>query len=220
MTRPRLLDLFCCEGGAGMGYHLAGFDVVGVDIVAQPRYPFAFVQADALEYVAAHGHEFDAIHASPPCQGYSVTKSIHGKNYPLLVDAVRDALEATGKPYVIENVPGAPLPNAIELCGVMFGLKVYRHRLFETKPFILAPVHMPHPPGATTNSAGAYSSFANGATHISVAGHNFCRRDAEQAMEIDWMTKYGLAQAIPPAYTEYIGGYLLSAVRERQAVPA
>jgi DNA (cytosine-5)-methyltransferase 1 len=218
MTRPRLLDLFSCEGGAAMGYYRAGFDVVGVDIAPQPRFPFAFVQGDALEYVAKHGHEFDAIHASPPCQGYSVTQSIHGKAYPMLIEDVRAALQATGRPYVIENVPGAPLLNPVELCGVMFGLKVYRHRLFETNPFMLAPLHTPHPPGSTTNSKGDYSSFAKGATHISVAGHNFSRQDAVIAMEIDWMSKHGLAQAIPPAYTEYIGGYLMQALGERVEV--
>lgn len=200
-----------------MGYYRAGFDVVGVDIAEQPRYPFPFVQGDALEYVAAHGHEFDAIHASPPCQGYSVTQSIHGKTYPRLIDDVRAALQATGKPYVIENVPGAPLQNPVELCGVMFGLRVYRHRLFETSWFQLAPPHTPHPKGSTTNSAGAFSSFANGATHLSVAGHNFSVQDAKVAMSIDWMTQYGLAQAIPPAYTEYIGRYLLEVIGVRVA---
>jgi len=218
VTKPRLLDLFSCEGGAGMGYYRAGFAVVGVDLHPQPRYPFEFHQGDALEYLAAHGHEFDVIHASPPCQGYSVTQSIHGNEYPLMIEDVRAALQATGKPYVIENVPGAPLLNPVELCGVMFGLKVYRHRLFETNPFMLAPPHTPHPVGSTTNSAGAYSSFANGATHISVAGHNFRRQDAIIAMDIDWMSKHGLAQAIPPAYTEYLGGYLMQAIGA--AVPA
>jgi DNA (cytosine-5)-methyltransferase 1 len=214
MSKPRLLDLFCCAGGAAMGYYRAGFDVVGVDIAPQPRYPFAFVQGDALEYVAKHGHEYSCIHASPPCQGYSVTQSIHGNEYPLMIEDVRAALQATGKPYVIENVMGAPLINPIVLCGVMFGLKVYRHRQFETNPFMLAPPHPSHPIGATTNSAGAYSSFTNGATHISVAGHNFRRQDAEIAMGIDWMSKHELAQAIPPAYTAWLGAYLLQAITE------
>jgi DNA (cytosine-5)-methyltransferase 1 len=196
-----------------MGYYRAGFDVTGVDIVAQPRYPFAFVQADALEYVAAHGHEYDAIHASPPCQGYSVTKFIHGREHTQLVDETRRLLQATGKPYVIENVVGAPLHNPIVLCGVMFGLKVYRHRLFETNPFFLGPPHTPHPKGSVTNSYRSYSAHASGATHISVAGHNFNRLDAMRAMGIDWhMTREEVAQAIPPAYTQYIGAYLMQAL--------
>jgi DNA (cytosine-5)-methyltransferase 1 len=198
-----------------MGYHRAGFEVVGVDIAPQPRYPFAFVLGDALEYVAAHGHEFDAIHASPPCQGYSVTQSIHPDiEHPMLVEETRRLLQATGKPYVIENVQGAPLINPIVLCGVMFGLKVYRHRLFETNPFLLGPAHTPHPKDSVTNSFRQYSAHASGATHISVAGHNFNRIDGMKAMGLDWpMTRKEVAQSIPPAYTEYIGGYLLEAVR-------
>ena len=108
-AKPRLLDLFCGAGGAAMGYYRAGFDVVGVDIKPQPRYQFEFHQGDALEYCAAHGYEFDVIHASPPCQAYSVTRSIHGNEYPDLVAVTRAALQATGKPWVIENVVGAPL---------------------------------------------------------------------------------------------------------------
>lgn len=109
--RPRLLDLFCCEGGAAVGYHRAGFDVVGVDRDGKfaKRYPFEFHQADAIEFVREHGHEFDAIHASPPCQAYSGTQKIQNNDHPDLIGPTRDALEATGVPYVIENVPGAPL---------------------------------------------------------------------------------------------------------------
>lgn len=125
-----------------MGYHRAGFDVVGVDIAPQPRYPFEFHQGDALEYVAAHGHEFDAIHASPPCQGYSATRFIRGNAHSDLVGPTREALQASGKPYVIENVAGAPLLNPVTLVGSMFGLRTMRPRLFECSfdvPFVLAP---------------------------------------------------------------------------------
>ena len=104
----RCLDLFCCAGGAGMGYHRAGFEVVGVDLNLQPRYPFEFHQADALEFVAEHAHEFDFIHASPPCQAYSKTRTLHGNDHPELVEPTRSALQATGLPYIIENVVGAP----------------------------------------------------------------------------------------------------------------
>ena len=208
-ARPRLLDLFCGAGGAAMGYYRAGFDVVGVDIKPQPRYPFTFVQSDALEYCAAHGHEFDAIHASPPCQAYSVTKSIHGNDHPALVESTRDALIATGKTYVIENVVGAPLRNPLMLCGSMFaGLRVYRHRLFECNPLLfMAPATCHHryvmPP-----SKGAYHKL-NGDNFITCVGHNFKAADGRKAMGIDWMTRAELSQAIPPAYTEYIGRQLL-----------
>ena len=131
--RPRLLDLFCGAGGAGMGYSRAGFEVVGVDIAPQKHYPFEFHQADALEYLAQHGAEFDAIHASPPCQRYSAIT--HAKrtenNYPDLIPSTREALIKCDRPYVIENVPRAPLINPLILCGTMFDLHVIRHRLFE-----------------------------------------------------------------------------------------
>lgn len=133
MRKPRLLDLFCKAGGAGYGYWQAGFDVVGVDIEPQKRYPFTFIQADALEYLARHGGEYDAIHASPPCQAFSKMKNpdkAHRKAHPDLVDPVRELLMRTGRPYIIENVPGAPLLSPVTLCGSQFGLKVYRHRVF------------------------------------------------------------------------------------------
>jgi len=133
-TKPRMLDLFCKAGGAAMGYHQAGFEVVGVDHQPQPRFPFEFHQADALEFLAAHGSEFDAIHASPPCQRYSVAANIHGPAYqhPDLVGATRELLAATGKPFVIENVLGAPLHYAVMICGLALGLRVKRHRYFES----------------------------------------------------------------------------------------
>jgi DNA (cytosine-5)-methyltransferase 1 len=145
MTRPRLLDLFCGAGGAGMGYHRAGFDVVGVDIASQKNYPFEFIQGDALAYCAEHGHEFDAIHASPPCQAHSAMKTMYNAREHLdLVPQTREALRATGKPYVIENVPGAPLITPFILCGTMFDLgwedaELRRHRLFESSTFMLTP---------------------------------------------------------------------------------
>ena len=129
----KLFDCFSGAGGKAMGYHRAGFEVVGVDIAMQKNYPFEFHQADALEYLQEHGHEFDAIHASPPCQAYSVTYSLPNVGeYPELIEPIRELLISSGKPYVIENVPGAPLINPVELCGSMFGLNVIRHRRFET----------------------------------------------------------------------------------------
>ena len=158
----RLLDLFCGAGGAAVGYHRAGFDeIVGVDIAPQPRYPFEFVHADALEYLAEHGHDYEAIHASPPCQGYSIMHNLpwlRGREYPLLILPTIEMLEALGKPYVVENVMGARhgsktvQKRGLEahglkagwLCGTMFGLPFYRHRLFATNWFWLAPGHPRH----------------------------------------------------------------------------
>ena len=214
--KAKLLDLYCGAGGAAMGYHQAGFDVVGVDIRPQPRYPFAFVQADALKYVAAHGHEFDVIHASPPCQAYTRLRGLvesragRKRDYPDLVAPTREALRATGRIYVIENVDGAPLENPIMLCGEMFGLRVFRHRYFETNLFLLAPSHPKHPRGSTTNAYHARSGFANGATHIGVYGDAYILSDGKVAMGIDWMVRRELNQAIPPAYTRWLGEQLLA----------
>ena len=158
----RLLDLYCGAGGAAVGYHRAGFDeIVGVDIAPQPRYPFEFVHADALEFLAEHGHDYDAIHASPPCQGYSIMHNLpwlRGRDYPLLILPTIEMLEALGKPYVVENVMGARhgsktlRKRGLEahglkagwLCGAMFGLPFYRHRLFATNWLWLAPGHPKH----------------------------------------------------------------------------
>ena len=140
MARPRLLDLYSGAGGAAMGYHRAGFDVVGVDIAPQPRYPFEFHQDDALEFLAEHGHEFDAVHLSPPCQAYSRTGHLADaqgarRSSVRLIEPARAMVRRLGIPYVIENVEGAPLLSPLLLCGSMFGLRVRRHRLFEMSAF-------------------------------------------------------------------------------------
>lgn len=192
-----------------MGYHLAGFEVVGVDIVPQPRYPFAFVQADALEYVAAHGHEFDAIHASPPCQGYSPMRHLPwlaGREYPRLIDATRKALQATGKPWVIENVSAAPL-NGAELCGAALGLPLIRHRRFESSVLLLFPPCPGHPVRIYQGN-GRMRTAGRGSGVMGVLP-GYSPRDA---LGIDWMTTREMRQAIPPAYTRLIGGQLLQAV--------
>jgi DNA (cytosine-5)-methyltransferase 1 len=211
----RLLDLFCGGGGCSVGYHRAGFDVVGVDIRPQRHYPFEFHQADALEYLAEHGHEFDLIHASPPCQKYSITKDMHSArhDHPDLVGPVRAALLASGKPYVIENVVGAPLFSPLLLCGTMFGLGVYRHRLFECWPAVWFP------PGPCNHQGPAEPMYwgdkvaARAAGKVFkyqiIAGHNFGAEAGRLAMGIDWMNRDELAQAIPPAYTEFVGRQLL-----------
>ena len=204
----KLLDLYC--GGGGVGYYRAGFEVTGVDIEPQPRYPFKFHQANALEYLAAHWHEFDIIHASPPCQKYSrITRINSKKDQPDLLQPTIDALIATGKPYIVENVEGAPMTNYLMLCGTMFGLKVIRHRLFVTNPMILMS-----PMSCNNHYARSCNGDRNGdqkhpeAKFITVTGSVSPIAKAKEAMGIDWMNRYELTQAIPPAYTEWIGNQM------------
>jgi DNA (cytosine-5)-methyltransferase 1 len=213
-VKPSLLDLFCGAGGATRGYQLAGFYVVGVDIRSQPRYIGGeFHQADALEYLDAHGHEFDAIHASPPCQGYGQEVRNLSRAAPLLIEPVRKALVAAGRPYAIENVPGAPLLNPTLLCGVMFGLKTYRHRLFEASFEIPFMLHMTH--GAEQDKLYGPTQQRKREMVLVVGNSQYAgyRERASAAMGIDWMTVNELAEAIPPAYTEYIGRHLLAKVK-------
>jgi len=189
--RPRLLDLFCGGGGAGEGYRRAGFDVFGVDIRPQPRYPFAFVQADALEHLALYGGAYDAVHASPPCQRYSKATRWRGDpaSHPDLVAAVRAALRESGRPFVIESVPGAALQCPVVLCGSMFGLAVRRHRLFELSSVWALVPDCRHRPGDC--------SFDHGGKQTESA--------YREAMGCGWMTVHEARQAVPPAYTRYIG---------------
>lgn len=205
--KPRLLDLYCKQGGAGMGYHRAGFEVVGVDIEAQPRYPFEFHQADALEYLAEHGHEFDAVHASPVCKRYSsATPARTRDSHPDQIAPTRAALEATGLPWVIENVPGAPLRPDLVVCGCVVGLReIERERWFETSWHareLRAPCFHATSP---ITVAGHGEPSGPRMTHGLVAKV----ADWKRVMGIDWMTRDGLAQAIPPAFTEHVGAHLL-----------
>lgn len=214
----RLLDLFCGAGGAAMGYSRAGFtDIIGVDLHPMPRYPFTFVQGDALDYLREHGHEFDAIHASPPCQGYSACANMPNRDmskYPKMVEPVRELLQKTGRPWVIENVVGAPLRNALRLCGTMFGLRTHRHRLFEmSHPLYFSPGSCNRArvkPAGKGRVMGVY--YGDDAPMVTVAGDWFKLSAGQRAMDIYWMQKRELAEAIPPAYTEYIGAHLLQAV--------
>lgn len=213
--RPRLLDLFCCAGGAGTGYFRAGFDVVGVDLNPQPNYPFAFVQTDALKLDPKFISTFDAIHASPPCQSYSDLAKRNGNAdaWPRLIDPIREVLERSGLPYIIENVEGAPLRNPIVLCGTMFkGLRVIRHRLFEANFPILTPKHGPHPKVHTFDKRKSHYGKTNDMVDfVQVTGGGNCTiAAARDAMGIDWMTKNELNEAIPPAYTLFIGKQLLA----------
>lgn len=233
----RVLDLFCCAGGAAMGYHRAGFTVYGVDINPQPRYPFAFLQADVLEVLAAllRGErvafthpdgttellgldDFDLIHASPPCQAFSRTKTLHSNEHPELVEPTRDALVATGMPYIIENVVGAPLIDPLVLCGTEFGLtapdvdgrplKLIRHRLFESNVALTRAGVCNHDPSVLTASVyGAGGGW--GPAHRDSAtrrGGYVPHTDVCRALlGVDWTTKHELSQVVPPAFTEHLG---------------
>ena len=212
MSRPRLLDLFCGAGGAAMGYHRAGFDVVGVDINPQPRYPFEFVQMDALEAFDHFGwNDFDAIHASPPCQHFSqMSKCRPGlaETYPDLVDPARQLLIASGKTYVIENVTGSPLQNWAQVCGSGLGMTLQRHRWFESN-VPLWGVPCAHGQNAWNPDYGHATGRKR--RRVPVIGEWRIKKHLQdEAMGIDWMTLPELSEAIPPAYTEFIGNQLLA----------
>jgi len=219
-----LLDLFCGAGGAAMGYHRAGFKVVGVDINPQPHFPFEFIQADWREPLAylpglweRNGERY-FIHASPPCQRYSVMTKKWGRseNHPDFIAEVREALRAIGCDYVIENVAGAPLESPIMLCGTMFKLgsgayRLRRHRLFETSFDLFAP--------ATCNHVGlALPVYGHAGGRSKRDGLVFPGTDAwREGMGIDWMTGKELAESIPPAYTEFIGKQIMAALATQEA---
>lgn len=206
----KLLDLFCCAGGAGEGYRLAGFDVVGVDIRPQPKNPHPFVLGDALQYLADHGHEFDAIHASPPCQAYTkATKQwrAEGREYADLVGLTREALIKVGKPWIIENVPGAPLRNPTWLNGSMFGIRVHRPRQFESSfplRMMLESYQKPVKMGREIQQGDV----------VQPVGHFSGVKYAAAEMGLPWMGQKELAQAIPPVYTEWIGKQLMEHIEQ------
>lgn len=214
----KLLDLFCCAGGAGDGYRRAGFDVTGVDIRKQPHNPHRFIQADALEYLREHGKEYDVIHASPPCQAHSDLKHMwNAKKHADLIGPTRELLKELGKPYIIENVEGAPLMCPIILCGTMFGLgsgdaELRRHRLFEINWGWLMPPVCCH--GRKPRVIGVYGGHGRDRRR-KTNGQDFPTTARREAMGIDWMTGTELSQAIPPAYTEYLGRELMLRVKHQ-----
>ena len=223
--KPRLLDLFCCAGGAGVGYAQAGFEVVGVDIDPQPHYPLPFIRADAMELDPNFIATFDALHASPPCQSYSdlAKRNKNAHEWPRLIEPVREMLIRSELPYIIENVEGAPLIHPVVLCGTMFnGLRVIRHRLFEANFAILTPPHGKHPICHTFDKRkGQYGKTNEMLDFVSVNGGGNCSvAAARDAMGIDWMTKNELNEAIPPAYTQLIGAQLLTYLASRQGPAA
>lgn len=244
-SRPRLLDLFCGEGGAAVGYDRAGFDVFGVDLNDDlvgrrkrrrpkplKRYPFPSVESDALAFLLDGGwRSFDAIHASPPCQMHSRMRHIaHAQGRTIdrvdLIAPTRELLEATGLPYVIENVEDAPLERArsVLLCGSMLDppLDVQRHRLFECN-WPVEPTAWPcrHKLWSYRYRSADYRGRKSGRLMkvVPVYGGTRYRGDRElrrAAMEIDWMTGDGLNEAIPPRYTEFVGAQLLEHVGVRR----
>ena len=222
----RLLDLFCGAGGAAEGYYRAGFtSIVGVDNKSQRNYPFEFVQDDALDYLEGLMFDrretfFDAIHASPPCQAYSITRHSHNAEHPDLLPATRDLLKRSGLPYVIENVPGAPMPGAIVLCGAAFNLRAHdsatgldlwlrRHRLFESNVPLMGPGGCMCRGKEIGGVYGGGSSDRNHARNVRRGGYTPGAQVRKELMGIGWMTQDELSQAIPPAYTEFVGRQVL-----------
>jgi len=224
--RLKLLDLFCGGGGASMGYHEAGYEVTGVDLKAQPDYPFTFIQADAMAILADLNflNQFDVIHASPPCQVFTRARHLmkaqgNSTDKPDLVEAVRAALIAWGGTYVIENVPDAPM-NGITLCGSSFNLKVRRHRIFESNVVIPELVHYHKEQGKPVGVYGAMGDQLQGEDKVTgkyVYGGTVAKTllEAQDAMGIDWLKWQQLKESIPPAYTKYIGQQLSTEVIHR-----
>lgn len=214
VQRPRVLDLYCHRGGMAMGFHLAGFDVVGVDqdATCAQEYPFTFIHGDAIEYLRAHGHAYDLIHASPPCQADSPLNAYNKKTYPRLIGPTRDALLEVGRPYVIENVPAAgwQMRDPITLCGPMFDLRVYRHRLFETSFPLTAPAHPAHVARCARN--GYLPTPERPFMTITGGRHSRAwQRAAADAMGTPWITTIrGVCEAIPPAYAHWIASQFLA----------
>ncbi len=215
----KALDLFCGAGGASRGVVDAGFEVVGIDLNPQRHYPFEFHQSNALSVTLKYLRQFDFIWASPPCQAYSVASAIHrknGKKYPDLVAVTRDMLIESGIPYAIENVGGAPLQNPIMLCGTMFGLGVFRHRYFELSWGMLSPHHDKH---KGKIGDGKYFSIAGGAGRWRSWGTNHkgiskgTIAQWKTAMDIGWMTRDEIKQAIPPSYSKWIAEQFLKTIK-------
>jgi DNA (cytosine-5)-methyltransferase 1 len=209
----RCLDLFCGQGGVSYGLTKAGFDVTGVDLYPMPKYPYRFVQADALEF-DLHGYDF--IWASPVCKKYSSATKTAGTQdlHPDQIPAIRERLAASGVPYIIENVTTAPLIAPVMLCGAMFGLKTYRHRIFESNVPLRVPQHQPH----TAKVAKMGRRPKNG-EFINPVGHFSDVQAGRDALGIQWMGQDGLSQAIPPAYAEYLGLQIIEYLNSQPHAP-
>jgi DNA (cytosine-5)-methyltransferase 1 len=231
---PKLLDLYCCEGGASVGYARAGFDVEGVDLFEQfssRRYPFTCYRSDAIEYAIRYGHKYDVIAASPPCQHASAgTRALRseGKTYPRLIERTREVLVALGKPYIIENVRGSDLIDPVELCGCMFDLKavdtdgvllhLHRARRFESN----LPLSAPRPCDHTGHEwvGGSYGGARRDkyeAKYVRHGGYVPSIPVQRELLGIDWMTQRGMHQSIPPAYTEHLGRQVMAFLEREKA---
>lgn len=209
----RILDTYCCQGGASMGYYLAGFDVTGVDLGRQPRYPFPFIQGDAVEYIREHGHEYDLIVGSPPCQSYSKAQKIHRREHPRLIAPTREAMQNSGRPWIIENVEEAApeMIDPITLCGTSFGLHTYRHRLFESSFPLAIPLHPRHvhqtvKMGRPLMEGDWYHAVGN------FSNVPYVRSD----MQVPWMSRDGIRECIPPAYTSFLGQQAAAFIRAEE----
>lgn len=202
-----VLDACCCAGGAAMGWYLAGWDVVGVDVVDQPRYPFPLIVGDAIEYIRAHGHEYDMVHASWPCQhSAAITRGTNrrlGKKYPDLYGPGRAAQIATGRPYMIENPDARP---DVVLCGTQFGLPILRHRKFEAGGWF--PLALPHTPHRGRVRGHRHGKHYDG-PYVAAYGRGGGKAtvpEMQAAMQITWTdVRHELTEAIPPAYTQFLG---------------
>ena len=234
MSRPKILDFYCGAGGAARGYYDAGFDVLGIDLNPMPRFPFEFIQGDALEILdqlQAGGRiggyfltDFAAIHASPPCQAYSSATADYRRNrggsYPELIEPTRARLIRTRLPWTIENVPGAPLRADFKLCGCFFGLKHLRRvRLFETNWHEGDPAptteHKHELPALSI--CGSHPPRYGREKWLEVYGRPVTEEDRQDVMGgVRWMNKKELSESIPPVYTEYIGSKLLAAIERRR----
>lgn len=209
MKKLKCLDLYCCAGGAGEGYRLAGLDVVGVDIEEQPKNPHNFIQEDAINYLLNHGHKYDFIHASPPCQAYTKASNQwrkEGRVYADLIEDTRSALIKVGKPWVIENVPGAPLINSVLLNGSYFNIKIHRPRYFESSfklPQPIIPISKPVKMGRPVKEGDI----------LQPVGHFSGVKYAQKEMGLPWMGQKELAQAIPPVYTKWIAEKWLETIK-------
>jgi len=218
MSKYKILDLFCGAGGCSMGYKLAGLEPSGVDINEQTQYPFHFVRGNALELVCEMSSRFDAIHASPPCQCFTKYRNCRkdiSSRYEDLITATRECLVASGKPWIMENVVGSPLLAPVTLCGSMFGLDVRRHRLFESSFPIRAKkcdhsVWQPNRfPGGRSRERGHARVLCRGT--IEVGRWNIPLSIQQAGMGINWITDLRmLSEAIPPAFTKYIGEELIA----------
>lgn len=226
VSRPILVDLCCKAGGASVGYERAGFEVIGIDVDPQPRYPFRFIRADLRDLTPGDLLDLGAvaIAASPPCKVHTALKPFSHSHHVNLIPATRDLLFATDLPYVIENVPGAPLHDPLVLCGSTFGLGVRRHRLFEVSGFKVdqpacrhreQDAHKIYPVRRYHKEHGGRRVVMSSVVGVYGGGQGLGPGEVplwRRAMGIDWMVRDELSQAVPPAYTEYIGRALFEQV--------